>query len=59
MLEDANLLDDDYDGTSSKTWGTSIVVDGVKYATSLFWQPLQNASDYMLERGRFILYKGR
>lgn len=49
MLEDANLLDDDYDGTSSKTWGTSIVVDGVKYATSLFWQPLQNASDYMLE----------
>ena len=46
MLEDAKLLDEDIDGTSEhKSWGTSITVDGVSYATSLFWQPLQNASD--------------
>lgn len=29
----------------SKTWGTRIVVDGANYATSLFWQPLQNFED--------------
>ena len=46
MLEDAKLLDDDIDGaTAQRSWGTSITVDGVQYATSLFWQPLQNASD--------------
>lgn len=46
MLEDAKLLDEDIDGTSGqRSWGTSIMVDGVSYATSLFWQPLQNASD--------------
>ena len=46
MLEEAKLLDDDIERTSSKkTWGTSITVDGTTYATSLFWQPLQNASD--------------
>lgn len=46
MLEEARLVDDDYDnGTSKRSWGTSITVDGTSYATSLFWQPLQNASD--------------
>ncbi len=46
MLEEAKLLDDDIEKTSAKrTWGTSITVDGTTYATSLFWQPLQNASD--------------
>jgi len=46
VLEDAKLLEDDIDGsTGQKTWGASITVDGVSYATSLFWQPLQNASD--------------
>lgn len=28
-----------------RAWGTKIVVDGTTYATSLFWQPLQNAED--------------
>lgn len=46
MLEEAKLLDDDIEKTSAKrSWGTSITVDGTTYATSLFWQPLQNASD--------------
>ncbi len=46
MLEEAKLLDDDIEKTSAKrTWGTSITVDGMTYATSLFWQPLQNTSD--------------
>ncbi len=49
MLEDAKLLDDDFDGSGNRTWGTSINIDGVTYATSLFWQPLQNSGDYMLE----------
>lgn len=46
MLEEAKLLDDDIDnGSAKKSWGSSITIDGVSYATSLFWQPLQNASD--------------
>ena len=46
MLEEAKLLDEDYDSDSGKrSWGTSINVDGTVYATSLFWQPLQNSSD--------------
>ena len=45
MLEDAGLLDDDYDGGSRRSWATSITVDGTTYATSLFWQPLQNLND--------------
>lgn len=46
MLEEAKLVDNDYDATSSaRSWGTSINVDGTTYATSLFWQPLQNTSD--------------
>ncbi len=46
MLEEAKLLDEDYDsGSNKRSWGTSINVDGTVYATSLFWQPLQNASD--------------
>ena len=50
MLEDAKLLDEDYDESSGKrTWGTSINIDGVNYATSLFWQPLQNSGDYLQE----------
>ena len=50
MLDEAKLLEDDFEGgTSRKTWGTSINVDGINYATSLFWQPLQNAKDYLQE----------
>ena len=46
MLEEARLLDDDYDERVNKrTWGTSITVSGINYATSLFWQPLQNKDD--------------
>lgn len=37
MVEDANIVD-----SSNRTWGSSIYVDGVEYATSLFWQSLQN-----------------
>lgn len=49
MLEDANLLDNDGEGGGNRTTGTSIVVDGAVYATSLFWQPIQNANDFMVE----------
>ncbi|MBQ8661770.1 MAG: type 4b pilus protein PilO2 [Alphaproteobacteria bacterium] len=46
MLEEAKLLDEDYDsGSGKRSWGTSINIDGTVYATSLFWQPLQNSSD--------------
>ena len=50
MLEEAKLLDDDYDdGAGKRSWGTSISISGISYATSLFWQPLQNTSDYLQE----------
>ena len=50
MLEDANLLDENYDDTGAQnSWATGMVVEGVRYATSLFWQPLQNSSNYMQE----------
>ena len=50
MLEDAKLLDEDYEeGAGRRSWGTQINIDGVSYATSLFWQPLQNSNDYMQE----------
>lgn len=29
----------------AKAWGTKISIDGISYATSLFWQPLQNFED--------------
>ena len=51
MLEEAKLLDDDYDADGRRTWGTSIELDGVTYATSLFWQPLQNKDDPFTEVG--------
>lgn len=44
MLEDAKLADEE-ENTAKRSWGTSINIDGANYATSLFWQPLQNASD--------------
>ena len=44
MLEEANLLDDEEE-SASKSWGSSMELNGTTYATSLFWQPLQNASD--------------
>ena len=51
MLEEAKLLDDDYDADGRRTWGTNIELDGVTYATSLFWQPLQNKDDPFTEVG--------
>ncbi len=49
MLEDANLLDNDGEGGGNRTTGTNIVVDGTTFATSLFWQPIQNPNDFMAE----------
>ena len=49
MLEDANLLDNDGEGGSKKTTGSTIVVDSTPFATSLFWQPIQNPNDFMPE----------
>lgn len=50
MLEDAKLDDNrpDDNGTErdeAKAWGTSFENNGVTYAASLFWQPLQNRDD--------------
>ena len=44
-LEDAKFQDQDYDSTVNRSWGTEINVEGSSYATSLFWQPLQNKDD--------------
>ena len=49
MLEDANLLNNDGEDGRNRTVETSIILDGVNYATNLFWQPIQNASDFMPE----------
>ncbi len=45
MLEDAKLLDEDYEEGGTKTWASKVTVDGLTYATNLFWQPLQNVED--------------
>lgn len=50
-LEDANLTDINSDAEGKRTWGTKITVDGTSYATSLFWQPLQNQDDPFTEVG--------
>lgn len=44
MLDDAKFADNEAEN-NSRTWGTSITIDGESYATSLFWQPLQNQED--------------
>ena len=48
MLEDAKLLDQDYDANANK-FASEITVDGVSFATGLFWQPLQNVDDPVTE----------
>ncbi len=48
MLKDGEF-DNDMDEGAPRTWGTSITVSGTVYATSLFWQPLQNPNDPMQE----------
>lgn len=49
MLDDANLVEGNLDIEGARTWGTSITVDGNTFATSLFWQPLQNQEDPFTE----------
>lgn len=51
MLDNVSLVESNQDSDGKKTWGTSITVDGVTYATSLFWQPLQNQEDPFTEVG--------
>ena len=48
MLDDAKFADTEAEGPN-KTWGTNITVDGQTYATSLFWQPLQNQDEPLAE----------
>lgn len=45
MLENAKLYDKDLESDATRSWGATTVVDGIRYATSLFWQPLQNKDD--------------
>ena len=36
------MSDDDYKTDQERSWGTHFVSGGVEFATSLFWQSLQN-----------------
>ena len=49
MLEDAQLMDQDFEEGGNRTWATQVTIDGLIYATSLFWQPLQNTDDPVTE----------
>lgn len=49
MLDESQLDDGLGENGGTRTWGTSITVGGTTYATSLFWQPLQNPADPMQE----------
>lgn len=51
MLDNDNLVDNNLDIDGVRTWGTGITIDGITYATSLFWQPLQNKEDPFAEVG--------
>jgi hypothetical protein len=51
VLEEAKLQEEDFEVAANKSWGTSITVGGEVYATSLFWQPLQNKDDHYTEVG--------
>ncbi len=49
-LEDANFIEEEnYKEEVNKTWYTSFNVDGLDYATNLFWQPLQNVEDPIID----------
>lgn len=48
MLDESSL-DGELGEGGQRSWGTSITVGGTTYATSLFWQPLQNPNDPMQE----------
>ena len=45
VLEDAKFQNEDFDANVNRSWATEINIEGVSYATSLFWQPLQNKDD--------------
>ena len=45
VLEDAKFQNEDFDTNVNRSWATEINIEGVDYATSLFWQPLQNKDD--------------
>ncbi len=45
MLENAKLYEQDLESDATRSWGATTVIDGTTYATSLFWQPLQNRDD--------------
>ena len=51
MLEEAKLIDEEYEKKNNRTWGVGFDLDGTWYATSLFWQPLQNQEDPYTEVG--------
>lgn len=48
MLDNANFADSEGE-SGNRTWGTNITVSGQTYATSLFWQPLQNQEEPLTE----------
>ena len=48
MLEDAKLLDQDYESNTTRV-SPHITIGDVTYATGLFWQPLQNTDDPVSE----------
>ena len=49
MLDDAKFIDGDEITGANRTWGVSLDIGGKNYATSLFWQPLQNQEDPLSE----------
>ena len=49
MLEDGELQQNNFNSNEERTWGSSINLGGVDYATSLFWQSLQNQEDPQAE----------
>ena len=49
MLDDAKFIDGDEEAAANRTWGVSMEIGGKTYATSLFWQPLQNQEDPISE----------
>ena len=51
MLEEAKLIDEEYEKKDNRTWGIGFDLNGTQYATSLFWQPLQNQEDPYTEVG--------
>ncbi len=45
VLEDAKFQEQDFDINANRSWASEFTLEGITYATSLFWQPLQNKDD--------------